>query len=146
MRWRAADENDFKKKAAASVRAAVYGCFAASAGCDRILQYLAQLPEYGKQIRCDPFTNTGSTHFQLPLFFREVHPGKGSVRIDTTNADYLHLLPSPSLNKAYLSKVQAVPETIFVDQKGNQIGESYVGSKSKAEWKNIIDSLLEQMQ
>ena len=65
--------------------------------------------------------------------------------IDTTNADYLHLLPSPSLNKAYLSKVQAVPETVFVDQEGNQIDESYVGSKSKAEWKKIIDSLLDQM-
>lgn len=66
--------------------------------------------------------------------------------IDTTNADYLHLLPSPSLNKAYLSKVQAVPETIFVDQEGNQIGEIYVGSKTKAEWKKIIDSLLDQTQ
>lgn len=66
--------------------------------------------------------------------------------IDSTGADYLHLLPSQSLNKAYLSKVQAVPETIFVDSSGNQVGQSYVGSKSKAQWQSIIESLLEQMQ
>lgn len=66
--------------------------------------------------------------------------------IRTTDANYLHLLPSQSLNKAYLSKVQAVPETFFVDTQGRQIGESYVGSKTKVQWQQIIESLLDGMK
>lgn len=65
--------------------------------------------------------------------------------IEITGADYLHLLPSKSLNKAYLNNVQSVPETIFVDENGNQMGVRYVGARSKAEWKKIIDSLLESL-
>lgn len=63
--------------------------------------------------------------------------------IDMTGADYLNLLPSDSLNKAYLNSVQSVPETIFLDENGNQVGNRYIGARSKAEWKKIIDSLME---
>lgn len=62
--------------------------------------------------------------------------------IGQTGADYRHLLPSPSLNKAYLEKVQAVPETIFVDETGHQVGQSYVGAKSLDSWKAIIAELM----
>ena len=61
---------------------------------------------------------------------------------DEAASGYLHLLPSKSLNKAYLNTIQSVPETIFVDENGNQIGERYLGAKSKAEWQKIIDSLI----
>lgn len=62
--------------------------------------------------------------------------------IAQTGADYLHVLPSKTLISAYLSQVRAVPETIFVDEDGNQVGQQYLGAKSKAQWKAIIDSLL----
>ena len=65
--------------------------------------------------------------------------------IDETGAVYLHLLPSASLNQAKLSQVTSVPETIFVDESGNQVGESYIGSRSMAQWKEIIDGLMENM-
>jgi len=65
--------------------------------------------------------------------------------IDETGAVYLHLLPSVSLNQAKLSQVTSVPETIFVDENGNQVGESYIGSRSMAQWKEIIDGLMENM-
>lgn len=65
--------------------------------------------------------------------------------IETTEAYYLHLLPSNSLNKAYLNEVQSVPVTIFVDENGNQIGARYFGAKNKTEWKKIIDTLLESL-
>lgn len=65
--------------------------------------------------------------------------------IETTGADYLHLLPSRSLNQAYLNDVQSVPETIFVDENGNQIGVRYFGAKNKTQWKKIIDTLLESL-
>lgn len=65
--------------------------------------------------------------------------------IDETNADYLHILPSASLNQAKLSQVTSVPETIFIDENGNQIGQSYIGSRSKQQWKEIVDGLMENM-
>jgi len=66
--------------------------------------------------------------------------------VEQTGADYLHLLPSPSLNEAYLAGVQAVPETVFVDENGVQVGESYLGARSKADWKAIAEKLLEQVK
>jgi len=65
--------------------------------------------------------------------------------IETTGADYLHLLPSRSLNQVHLNDVQSVPETIFVDENGNQIGDRYFGAKRKTQWKKIIDTLLESL-
>lgn len=64
--------------------------------------------------------------------------------IDKTGADYVHLMPSTSLIKAKLNKVSSVPETIFIDENGYQVGKSYIGSRSKVEWQKIIDELLEQ--
>lgn len=65
--------------------------------------------------------------------------------IDETGADYLHLLPSISLNKAYLSNVQSVPQTVFVDSAGRQVGKTYIGAKSYGQWKNIIADLLDEL-
>lgn len=61
-------------------------------------------------------------------------------------ADYLHLVPSKSLMELHLSQVQLVPETIFVDSTGRQIGDVYPGAKSEEEWAEIIEALLEQMK
>ena len=75
-------------------------------------------------------------------------PDKASAAqtiVAQTQADYLHLLPSPDLIRAYLYNVQAVPETIFVDAQGNQVGQSYLGARSKDQWQQIILTLLEDM-
>ncbi len=66
--------------------------------------------------------------------------------VETTGADYLHLIPSSSLNDALLADVQAVPLTVFVDENGNQIGTEYLGSRSMAEWESIIVALLESIK
>lgn len=62
--------------------------------------------------------------------------------IDKTGADYMHILPSESLYNAKLYQVSSIPETIFVDKDGKQVGESYIGSRTKEQWKEIIDGLL----
>lgn len=62
--------------------------------------------------------------------------------VEETGADYLHILPSTGLNEAKLNMVQSVPETIFVDENGKQVGESYIGARSKADWAKIIEELL----
>lgn len=66
--------------------------------------------------------------------------------ISKTGADYLHIYPSESLIKAKLGQVSSVPETIFVDENGRQVGKSYIGARSKEQWKAIIDQLLEQVK
>ena len=44
-----------------------------------------------------------------------------------------------------LGSISVVPETVFVDEHGNQVGPSYKGARDKAAWKEIIDSLLASM-
>ncbi len=65
--------------------------------------------------------------------------------IELTGATYMHLLPSDNLNNAVLDSVNAVPTTIFVNEKGNTIGEAYVGSKNKESWIKIIDTVLAEV-
>lgn len=62
--------------------------------------------------------------------------------IDSTGADYTHLIPSMNLITGFLSKTQYIPYTVFVDNQGQIIGEEYVGSRSKQEWAEIIESML----
>ncbi len=66
--------------------------------------------------------------------------------IGKTGADYLHLLPSYDLYRAKLSAVLSVPETVFLDKDGKQVGKSYLGARSKEEWTAIIDQLLQEVQ
>ena len=111
--------------------------------CIEEMPYLAQLQkEYGSDIQIigiivDAADKNGNI---LPG-----NKAEAAAIIEVTGANYLHLLPSKTLNQAYLNNVQAVPETIFVDQNGNKVGTSYLGAKSKTQWKNIIDTLLENL-
>lgn len=65
--------------------------------------------------------------------------------IEMTGVTYVNLLPSFSLIDIKLENVYSVPETIFVDENGNQVGESYIGSRSLEDWKAIVDNLLATM-
>lgn len=62
--------------------------------------------------------------------------------ISQTGAAYPHLYFNVSLYNALLNDVMAVPTTFFFDQNGTLI-DTVVGSRSKAEWKEYIDGLLE---
>jgi thiol-disulfide isomerase/thioredoxin len=62
--------------------------------------------------------------------------------VEQKGATYRHILPSKSLYRVKLDEVYSVPETIFVDSKGNQLGESIIGSRSKEDWKKIIEKYL----
>ncbi len=61
-----------------------------------------------------------------------------------TKANYLHILPSEDLF-GLIAGIQSVPTTFFVDKDGNQVGKTYVGSRSKADWKAIIDETLAEV-
>lgn len=65
--------------------------------------------------------------------------------IEATGADYISLLPSKSLDMIKLSEVYSVPETIFVDENGEIVGQSFIGSRSLQDWKTIVDSVISGM-
>lgn len=62
--------------------------------------------------------------------------------IDSTAADYTHLLRSPDVDSVFLYSVYGVPTTIFVNEQGEQVGETIVGSQDKDGWAAMIDELL----
>lgn len=64
--------------------------------------------------------------------------------VNSTKANYLHILPSEDLF-GLLSQITSVPTTFFVDKDGNQVGQVYVGSNSKADWKSIIDQTMKEV-
>ena len=64
--------------------------------------------------------------------------------VEETGADYTHLVLNGSMTDGYLAGVQVVPTTVFVDREGKKTGEVYTGVRSKKEWSDIIDELLEE--
>ncbi len=62
--------------------------------------------------------------------------------VQTTKADYLHIVPDEKLLSGVLSAVTVVPTTFFVNKKGEITGYAYTGSRSFEDWKKIVDELL----
>ncbi|MDD2414745.1 MAG: rhodanese-like domain-containing protein [Eubacteriaceae bacterium] len=66
--------------------------------------------------------------------------------VSQTGATYTQILPTSDLVSAVLRNSQYVPNTIFVDAKGNPIGDSYTGARSGDEWQKIIDEKLQEVE
>lgn len=71
--------------------------------------------------------------------------GNAADIIEQTGVTYTNLLPSESLKAIKLDEVYSVPETIFVDENGKIVGESYIGSRSLESWKTIVDDIMASM-
>ncbi|MCI8799713.1 TlpA family protein disulfide reductase [Acetatifactor muris] len=69
---------------------------------------------------------------------------KAKSLIEQTGAAYPHLYLNESLFNALLTDVAAVPTTFFLDEEGN-ILDTVVGAREKEDWKELIDSLLEDL-
>ena len=65
--------------------------------------------------------------------------------VEATGVTFKNLLPSKSLDMIKLEEVYSVPETLFVDEDGNIVGSSYIGSRSLQDWQIIVDSVLASM-
>jgi len=73
--------------------------------------------------------------------------GMARAIVDYTKADYQHMLPiSMELNEAYLSNIQVVPTTFFVDSKGRLIGKEVTGSRSKEAWIEVIEGVFAEYE
>lgn len=62
-----------------------------------------------------------------------------------TKADFVNLIPDEKFKNDFVSKTKAVPVSVFVNSKG-EILETVVGSKSKEEYKKIIERNLQQIK
>ena len=62
------------------------------------------------------------------------------------NTTYPFLKPDDKLMNGRLQGIQALPETFFVDSKGNIVGETYSGAKSLEEWKAVVEKELKNVK
>jgi thiol-disulfide isomerase/thioredoxin len=66
--------------------------------------------------------------------------------VDSTGADYLHMVVSIDMIDPVMSKFDAIPASFFVDSNGSIISEFYIGARSKDEWKALIDENLSKIE
>ena len=70
---------------------------------------------------------------------------KAQVLQEKTKASYPFLIPDSGMMNGRLNGISAFPETFFVDKNGNIVGETYSGSHSLDEWKEIVEKELENV-
>lgn len=85
--------------------------------------------------------------FQIVGIISDVQQGDdvetAKALVKETGADYPHLLMNQEIYSTYFSGVTEALTTFFVDSEGRQVGERYIGARSKEEWKEIIESNLQ---
>ena len=70
---------------------------------------------------------------------------KAGALQEKTKASYPFLIPDSTMMNGRLNGISAFPETFFVDKEGNIVGETYSGSHSLDEWKEIVEKELENV-
>jgi thiol-disulfide isomerase/thioredoxin len=63
--------------------------------------------------------------------------------VSAKSVDYQNVIPDSSLEKSICRAFDYVPATIFVDSKGQVLGELVSGSNSLEGYSKVIDKLLE---
>lgn len=67
---------------------------------------------------------------------------KAELLQEKTKATYPFLIPDGNMMNGRLQGISAFPETFFVDKNGNIVGETYSGSHTLEEWKEIVEKEL----
>ena len=70
---------------------------------------------------------------------------KAGVLQEKTKASYPFLIPDSTMMNGCLNGISAFPETFFVDKEGNIVGETYTGSHTLDEWKEIVEKELKNV-
>lgn len=70
---------------------------------------------------------------------------KAGVLQEKTKASYPFLIPDSTMMNGRLNGISAFPETFFVDKEGNIVGETYTGSHTLDEWKEIVEKELKNV-
>lgn len=67
---------------------------------------------------------------------------KAKLLAETTGVTYPFLIPDTGYLNGRLAGIEAVPETFFVDRKGDIVGDTYSGSRTFEDWKSIVEAEL----
>jgi thiol-disulfide isomerase/thioredoxin len=70
--------------------------------------------------------------------------GEADRILSRAKAGFVQIEYSPDMDP-YLGKVEAIPTTIFVDSKGNIVGDPMVGSDSEKNYRAAIEKILKGM-
>ena len=70
---------------------------------------------------------------------------KAGVLKEKTKASYPFLVPDSTMMNGRLNGISAFPETFFVDKEGNIVGETYSGSHTLDECKEIVEKELKNI-
>ncbi|MGN8888525.1 TlpA family protein disulfide reductase [Blautia sp. HCP28S3_G10] len=70
---------------------------------------------------------------------------KAGILQEKTKAEYPFLIPDSTMLNGRLKGINAFPETFFVDKNGNIVGDTYTGSHSLDEWKEIVEKELKNV-
>ena len=69
---------------------------------------------------------------------------KAGILQEKTKAEYPFLIPDTTMMNGRLQGISAFPETFFVDKDGNIVGDTYTGSHTLDEWKEIVEKELKK--
>jgi thiol-disulfide isomerase/thioredoxin len=65
--------------------------------------------------------------------------------IEKKSIKFVNLIPDASMADNIISKMSGFPVSVFVDKNGNIVGEIITGTRTKEEYKKIIEDLLGKM-
>ncbi|MCT4618414.1 MAG: TlpA family protein disulfide reductase [Marinisporobacter sp.] len=65
--------------------------------------------------------------------------------IAKTKVSYINILPNAVIQNEFLKDISAYPTSIFVDEKGNIVGEPIIGARSKDDYRKVIMKTLENL-
>lgn len=67
---------------------------------------------------------------------------KAQLLAEETGVTYTILVPDSTLLNVWLSDIESVPQTFFVDKDGNVVGDCYIGSNDLEGWTDIVEKEL----
>ena len=70
---------------------------------------------------------------------------KAGILQEKTKAEYPFLIPDTTMMNGRLQGISAFPETFLVDKDGNIVGDTYTGSHTLDEWKEIVEKELKNV-
>lgn len=71
---------------------------------------------------------------------------KAKLLAERTGAAYPFLMPEETMLNGRLEGLDSYPETFFVDENGNIVGETYLGARDLAGWKSVVEDELAKLE
>ncbi len=111
-----------------------------SSSCNPCMQELPDLAELSNELK---EKKVGIVGLNIDMDMKG-NPDEDSRKIVSEllkkkNVDMKVIFSDINLTEKVLAKIDTIPYTFFVDKEGNIVGKSYLGTKSKDDWKKIID-------